>query len=405
MHIAYIVSRFPSTTETFIAREMEAVRARGNDIELFALRRAPAAVQHPESSSFTAHTPGLAELLSAHGYWLLRRPRRLGRVWMDALAGNRRSMGFLLRAVVVVPTAAWFAQRCIESRIDHVHAHWATHSALAAWVIHRLTDLPFSITAHAHDVFVNKSMLDRKLDEAAFVAVISDFNARYLIERYPQEVDGKLAVVRCGVSPERYSAADRVADPECLRLVCVASLEEYKGHAVLLNALAELQQEGVPFRATLVGDGPLRPLLVQRTEELGLADRVEFTGALSSDHVASHLREADAFVLPSIVTEAGKMEGIPVALMEAGAARLPLVASAISGIPELVADGQTGLLVAPGDSAALAQALRALAQSPALRERLGRAAQQQVLSEFTIEKAADRLLELFADADRGVRSG
>lgn len=395
MHVAYVVSRFPSTTETFIAREMRAMRERGVDITLFSLRDQQA-VRHPESEDFEPRVPTVRDASAAQFRWLRRDPFGLLGVWRDALIGNIRSPRFLARALVAVPFGCWFAEEAGRSDVEHVHAHWATHSALAAWVIHRLTGIPFSITAHAHDIFVDHSMLRRKLGEAAFVAVISEFNARYLTHRFPDAVVGKLALVRCGIDVDRYvnGRAPRHSRAP-LRALCVASLQPYKGHAVLVSALSMLAARGVDVTVTLVGDGPLADDLAAQVQREGLADRVRFAGPLDSDAIVRELHAADVFVLPSIVTRDGKMEGVPVALMEAAASRLPIVASDISGIPELVIDGVTGLLVPPGDAEALADALTRLAQSQQLRERLGDAAEAHVRAAFAASDAAETLLALF----------
>jgi len=399
---AYVVSRFPSTTETFIVREMQALRARGVEVELFALVHQPDAVVHPEAVGLDAQSisPMSAASMRAQAQWLRRRPGRLISTWWGAIAGNARSPRFLLRSLAVVPMASWFALRAEQAGVDRVHAHWATHSALAAWVMHRLTDLPYSITAHAHDIYVDRSMLARKLEDASFVAVISEFNAAFLDAEYPAEVAGKLHVVRCGIDPAAFSAAPRVLRDGPLRVVCVASLQDYKGHSVLVAALDRLTRAGTDVVVDLVGDGELRDELEADVARRGLADRIRFVGALPSDQVAARLAAADLLVLPSIITSSGKMEGIPVALMEAAASGLPVVASRLSGIPELVLDGATGLLVEPGDDVALAEAIARLAADPDLRARMGRAGRERVLEEFTIDVNADRMLGLLEGGQR-----
>lgn len=404
MRTAYVVSRFPSTTETFIAREMSALRERGVEIELFALVPQPDAVVHPESRGFEAQSTRAVSgaALRAQAHWLRRRPGRLASVWWDAVTGNARSPKFLLRALAVVPMASWYAVRAQAHGVDRVHAHWATHSALAAWVVHRLTDLPYGITAHAHDIFVDRSMLGRKLRDADYVAVISEFNARFLDELYPAETRDKLEVVRCGIDPSSFAYRERTEHDGPVRLVCVASLQDYKGHAVLLEAMSVLTSRGRDVRLQLVGEGELRAELEADIARRGLDDRVELLGALPSDAVSAVLAESDVFVLPSVVTGSGKMEGIPVALMEASAVGLPVVASRMSGIPELVLDGETGLLVEPGDASQLADALDRLVCSAEMRARAGAAGRRRVLEEFTVVGNADRLLALMARDRREV---
>jgi colanic acid/amylovoran biosynthesis glycosyltransferase len=401
MRVAYVVSRFPSTTETFIAREMGAVEDLGISIELFALIRERDVVVHPEAEPFLRRlrTAPLWRLdtLRAQWYWMRRRPKAYFSAWWDATRGNRRSPRFLLRAWIVVPKAARFAREAEKQRVEHVHAHWATHPALAAYVIGRLVGIPFSFTAHAHDIFVNRTMLREKLSDATFVAVISSFNREYLVRHYGERARRKLVVVRCGVDTERFTREiDCSTRPEGFRIACVASLQPHKGHHVLIDALARLRDRHVPFECVLAGEGAERAAIEEQIRRLDLADRVSLVGAVRSGDVLRIVKTADVVVLSSVVVASGQMEGIPVALMEALACEVPVVASRLSGIPELVIDGETGLLVDAGDADALAGAIERLSRDPALRRRLGAAGRARVVSEFGERASAERLVALFA---------
>ena len=400
MRVAYVVSRFPSTTETFIAREMGAVEDLGVSIELFALIRERLAVVHPEAEPFLRRlrTAPLWRLdtVRAQWYWIRRRPRVYFSVWRDATRGNWRSPQFLLRAWVVVPKAARFAREAEEAHVQHVHAHWATHPALAAYVIGRLAGIPFSFTAHAHDIFVNRTMLEEKLSAATFVAVISTFNREYLVSHYGERFRRKLVVVRCGVDTERFTREVDGSTREGFRIVCVASLQPYKGHEVLIDALARLRDRDVPFECVLVGEGVERAAIEEQLRRLDLAERVSLVGALRSGDVLGIVRTADVVVLSSVVAGSGQMEGIPVALMEALACEVPVVASRLSGTPELVIDGETGLLVDAGDADALADAIERLSRDPALRRRLGGAGRAHVVAEFSERASAELLVARLA---------
>jgi glycosyltransferase involved in cell wall biosynthesis len=406
MRLAYIVSRFPSTTETFIAREMRAVEQFGAPIELFALIREHDVVVHPEAEPFLARfrTAPLTQpaTLSAQWYWLRRRPGVYLGTLLWVLWSNVRSPRFLLRALVVFPMAARFAREAEELGIEHVHAHWATHPALAALVVQRLTQIPFSFTAHAHDIFVNRTMLRPKIDAASFVAVISNYNRDYLVSLYGDRIQDKLVVVRCGVDPERF-APRRPSGPAgraALRIVCVASLQRYKGHTVLLDALALVRDRGVSIECALIGDGVERPVVEQRIRALDLQRVVALLGAQTSDEVLSHVRDADVMVLPSVVARDGQMEGIPVALIEALSCEVPVIASRLSGIPELVIDGETGMLVRPGDADALARAIERVARDANLRKRFGAAGRALVMREFDTMTNAKRLVAAIERADQ-----
>jgi glycosyltransferase involved in cell wall biosynthesis len=380
---------------------MGAVEDLGVSIELFALIRERDVVVHPEAEPFLRRlrTAPLWRLdtFRAQWYWMRRRPGAYFSVWRDATRGNWRSPRFLLRAWIVVPKAARFAREAEQEHVEHVHAHWATHPALAAYVIGHLIGIPFSFTAHAHDIFVDRTMLEEKLSAASFVAVISSFNREYLVSHYGERSRRNLVVVRCGVDTERFTPEiDCSTRREGFRIVCVGSLQPYKGHRVLIDALARLRDRAVPFECVLVGEGAERAAVEEQIRRLDLADRVSLVGALRSGDVLGTVKTADVVVLSSVVVANGQMEGIPVALMEALACEVPVVASRLSGIPELVVDGETGLLVDAGDADALADAIERLSRDPALRRQLGAAGRARVLAEFSERANAERLVARFA---------
>jgi colanic acid/amylovoran biosynthesis glycosyltransferase len=398
--VGLVVSRLPKLSETFVLFEALALEEQGVRVVPLPLKLERATVSHPEAAAFVARAraapPWSWPVLRAQLRWLHRRPRAYLGAWAGALAGNRGSPGFLLRALVVVPLAARMAEVAEEEHLDRLHAHYATHPALACWVVGRLTGLPWSFTAHAHDIYVDRTMLARKVADADFVTTISEANRQLLLREAGPAAAEKVRVVRCGVDPSAFGPGPRDAAPgRPFVVACVASLEPYKGHRHLLDAVARVRVAGTDLRLELVGDGELRTALEGQAARLGLfPGAVRFHGALPRPEVAALLRRADAAVLASVVTATGKREGIPVALMEAMASELPVVATRISGIPELVEDGASGLLVPPEDPAALAGALQRLAADPALRARLGAAGRRQVAEAYDLGANAARLAGL-----------
>ncbi len=402
MRLGYVVSRFPHVSETFISRELEALGARGDlDIVLMSLYPPVDPVVQPSAAPWVARLrrPTAVQGARALLWWAVRRPARLAAVVGAAARGYWREPAMLARAIATLPLAAAQARTVRAERLEHVHAHYATWPALAAWVCHQLAGVPFSFTVHAHDVFVDQSFLRRRVEDAAFVVAISDYNRRFLAD-YGGGSRTPVQVVHCGIEPERYPFRPRgpAADGP-VRAVCVASLQPYKGHAVLLEALA-----GAPalerLSVDLVGGGELRERLEAEVERLGLGERVVFHGSLPEPRVAELLDAADLFVLPSIVADDGQMEGLPVALMEALASGLCVVTTRLSGIPEIVRDGETGLLAEPGDAASLrATLVRALdgdcgGVDPGAGRRL-------VEREFDVRRSADALaVLLLASAGR-----
>jgi colanic acid/amylovoran biosynthesis glycosyltransferase len=397
--VAYITSRFPKLSETFVLYEILAIEELGIAVDVFALVRESEPVHHREAAHLAerAFSVGLASwpVFSAQWYWLRRRPRAYASAWWGAVRGNARSPRFLMRALAVVPLAATFARRMSAARVEHIHAHWATHPTLAAYVASRLTGIPYSFTGHAHDIYVDRTMLQEKIAGASFVVTISEFNRRLLERLYGAVARDRVVVIHCGTDP-RLFAPPAVRPDGPWTIVSVASLQPQKGQRFLIEACRRLIADGVDLRCLLVGDGETRADLEQQVRIAGLEDRIVLLGQQPRHRVVEILSAADAVAQPSIVLASGKMEGIPVALMEAMAMERPVVATDISGVSELVEDGVTGLLVPPGDPGRLAAALRAIHDDPELAVRLGRAGRRRVAEDFDLTRSAGELARRFA---------
>lgn len=391
------MSRFPKVTETFVLYEMLALREQGFEIEVFPLIPERASVRHPDVEQLDGHVHQHA-LVSARTvlsllHWLVRAPVRTVSACLAALSGTLGGRRNFLRAVAVLPKAAWIASRVRELQLDHVHAHFANHPALAASVVSRLTGVPFSFTAHGSDLHVDPTGLDRVLDEASFAVTVSDYNRRFVARRFGLHAAQRLSVVHCGVDLQRFTPVRRVADGR-LRIVCVASLRAVKGHEHLLDACRLLLERGVDFECDLIGSGPTRAALEYQIEQVGLGAHVRLRGDQPRPRVLAALRTADVAVLTSVMDSDGRREGIPVSLMEAMALELPVVASDLSGIPELVTDGHDGLLAPPGDAVAIADALERLARSPGLRRTLGGCGRARIAADFDLAANARELARL-----------
>lgn len=397
VRIAYVMSRFPKLSETFVLNEMIALESFGAHVDVYPLLRERQTVSHPEVHAWIARARYLPFLslgiLAANAHYALRQPRRYARMLRDVLGGTWRSPRMFAGTLAILPKSVRFAYEMEQSGVAHVHAHFAIHPALAAFVVHRLTDIPFSFTAHGSDVYVDRRMLAQKVNAAAFTVAISEFNRRIIIEECGSASADRVHVVHCGVDPDFFAPAPR-HERDVVELVCVAVLEEKKGHRYLIDACAQLRDRGVRFRCHLVGDGPLRRELEQRVADAGLTEVVLLHGGRPRNEVAGLVAGADIAVLASHRTGRGKMEGIPVALMEAMACGVPVVATVMTGIPELVEHEVNGLLVRSGDAVPLADALETLARDARLRSRLGAAARAKVLEEFDLRANARRLLQL-----------
>lgn len=397
LQIAYFVSRFPHVSETFIVRELNELEGRaGVEIELFSLFPAVDRTVHSAATRWLPklHVPKTGAALAGLAWWLRRRPASLVTAVVSVARAYYRRPGVLVRALATVPLAAAHARTVQRLGIQHVHAHWATYPALAAWVCHRLTGVTYSFTAHAHDLYVHRLHLADKIREASFVVTISEFNRR-LLESIP-EAQTPIHVVHAGIDVRSYPYVPRTPPPTgVVHALCVASLQDYKGHIYLLEALSLGSPDVDRIELELIGDGSLRAELEGAAKRLGVAERVTFRGSCTEDEVREALGRADAFVLPSAVAKDGLVEGLPVALMEALAAGAPVVTTRVSGVPELVRHEETGLLADPNDSASLLEQLRRLLQDPEAARARTAAGRRLVEEEFDLRRTSAQLLALF----------
>jgi colanic acid/amylovoran biosynthesis glycosyltransferase len=336
------------------------------------------------------------EALAALAWWFLRAPVTLITSVTMVVAGYARRPTLLVRALATVALAAAHARSLSALRVDHLHAHTATYPVLAVWLCHRLTGVPYSFTPHGQDLYVDQSFLRRRLREAEFVVAISDFNRGFLAA-YGADRVTPAPLVRCGIELPAYTFNPRTPAPTGpVNALCVGSLKDPKGQHILFEALAGPDASGLDrIHLDLVGDGPHREALEALAARLGIAPRVTFHGALPEPRVNEFLDRADLFVLPSIVTANGTTEGLPVSLMEALAAGLPVIASRVAGVPELIREGETGILAEPGDPDDLRRALRALLADPeGARERV-EAGRALVERDYDVRRSGAALAGLF----------
>jgi predicted ATP-grasp superfamily ATP-dependent carboligase/glycosyltransferase involved in cell wall biosynthesis len=402
--IAYIMSRFPKLTETFVLYEILAMEQLGHEVEIYPLLRERQNVMHPEAAQIVQranYQPFLSwPIVAAQFYFLLRKPARYFGTLIALLRGTWGSFNFFLGALGIFPKTVYFAQCMAAEGVTHIHAHFASHPAAAAFVIHRLVGIPYSFTAHGSDLHRDRTMLREKVADAAFVVAISDYNRQLILAECGEEYANQTQVIHCGVDtdvflPHSDSTSGRNSTSP-LNILCVGTLHEVKGQIYLLDACRLLADNGVDFACHFVGDGPDRATLTRRASEAGLKERVHFHGQRTRDEIAQLLHKADIVVAPSVPTRDGRREGIPIVLMEAMASGLPVIASGISGIPELVEHGINGLLVPPRDVFALFQALELLT-TPQLRKQFGHAGREKVREEFDLHKNARMLAQRFVE--------
>ncbi len=399
--IAYLTGEYPRATDTFIQREVAALRTLGLEVKTCSIRRTDGGhLVGPEQHSEAAQTFYVLKaasqplrLISAHLAALTTSPQRYFKALALAVKTSAPGTRALLYQLIYFAEAAVLARHLKQQNVRHLHNHIATATCTVAMLASEISGIPFSFTLHGPDIFFapHRWRLDEKIRRASFVACISHFcRAQAMAFADPSDWD-KLAIVHCGVEPSRYlSSPDRAARGTGHNLLFVGRLASVKGLPVLFQALAGLVPDHQDLMLTLIGDGPDRALLQDQVNQLGLQDHVAFAGYQSQDAVARALLESDLLLLPSFA------EGLPVVLMEAMAAGLPVLTTRIAGVPELVEDGISGILVPPGDVDALADGLRKLLADANLRHRMGQAGRQKVIAEFTASNEAARLATLFA---------
>ena len=401
--VAYMMSRFPKITETFVLYEIVAVQGQGVQVEVYPLQRERTATMHPEAVPLVEKArfqPMLAlGFLAAHWHYLRRKPRQyFGALW-DSLRATWGSMRYFFGILVFWPKIVQFARMMERDGIEHIHAHFASHPAAAAFIIHRLTGIPYSFTAHGSDLHRDKHMLSEKIAEAAYATTISQYNVREIAQACGDEIASRVLVLRCGVDTRAFHPRPRYntngGRDRSLLILNIGTLHEVKGQTYLIEACRLLRERGARFSLHFVGDGPDRPALEAQVSAAGLADHVVFHGRQERQAIIDLLQETDILVAPSVQSSDNRREGIPVVLMEGMASGVAVVASDLSGIPELVEHEVSGLLTPPGDAVAIADALERLIHDVSLRQHLADGGREKVLREFDLTTNAAMLIERF----------
>ncbi len=396
--IVYIVSLFPCWSETFIVREINEMIDLGVDVRIVSLKHASEKMVQSDAAALLDRVTYPASTMSslrATAGQLLRHPFRELRTVLQMVMGLGTHPAALAKSLVVWCRTLGLMESIQHMVPKHVHAHWATYPSTSAWLLSKRLELPFSFTAHAHDIFLEDHLLSEKMASAKFTVAISKFNHAYLCEHVRGAREAKVEIVHCGVSPHLFPYLR--ANRESKRILAIGRLDEIKGFSHLVSACGILKNRGVDFECDIVGSGPLEAAMREQIGALGLTDKVRLLGARKQEEVRAFLQSATMFVLPSVVTSRGDRDGIPVAMMEAMASGLPVVSTRVSGIPELVEDEQTGLLSDPGDAHSLATAIERMLKDDSLRERLAAQARVWVEHDFDVKKEARKLYDVFTN--------
>lgn len=395
MKLAYFTNTYPRATDTFIRREVLGLRARGFDVYTYSVHKTGSAhdvdneVISEKKNTHYLMPPNTIALLSAFLFHFFLRPASFWRALTCAYKTQRPGLKGSTLQVAYFLEALLLASRMRKDSIEHIHNHFGDNSGNVTLFCSLLSGVPFSISIHGPHIFFDALYwaLDYKAKHATFISCIGHF-CRSQLMLYTDKNDWhKFQIIRCGIDPEKITYREPKA--EVKQLLYVGRLDAEKGVPVLLNSMAELKKQGLTLTLILVGDGADRQFLHDKVNTLDIASCVEFRGFLNQKEIAKEMENSDAFVLPSFA------EGIPVSFMEAMAAGVPVIATNVGGVSELITHGETGLITHASDEHGLAEAIRHYAENPKQVQSISINARQKVCNEFSIEPQVDKLAQLF----------
>ena len=410
MRLGYLYSRYPVISQTFCDAEMLALERLGLELTIGSVYPPLTSLRHEHISCLRAsiHYAPPQEILK-----ILEKTARTTCKWpRDLVRQHEQKYGSSAKAELRARNAFYFADFFARNDVEHVHVHFANRAAHTALFLKEISGIPFSVTAHGQDFMKDLGSDDllREICAAAeFVAAETDYSRELLSRRCPDSA-AKIHRVYNGIDLERFPMTNGepprpprseqpVAAPyQAPRIISVGRLVEFKGFEHLIDACAELARRGFDFACDIIGDGPLRETLRSKIEKLNLSSRINLLGSLSQKAVLEKLRDADIFALASTADVQGATDVFPTVILEAMASARPVISTRLAGIPELVVDGETGVLVSPGHPTALTEALAQLVCDRELRLRYGHAGRMRIEQHFRIEDTVAPLLKLFKKA-------
>jgi len=395
MRLGYLYSRYPVISQTFCDAEMLALERLGLDLAIGSIYSPLTSLRHEHISCLRApiHYAPPQEILRVSE----KNAKIAGRWPRNLVERHDERYGPVVKAEQRARNALYFADFFARNGVDHVHVHFANRAAHTAVFLKEISGIPFSVTAHGQDFMKDLGSDDllREICAAAeFVAAETDYSRELLRQRCPDSAC-KIHRVYNGIDLERFPAPALATMNHVPRIISVGRLVEFKGFEHVIDACAELARRGFDFSCDIIGDGPLRDRLRLKVDSLNLSSRVNLLGSLSQGAVLEKLQTADLFTLASVTDSEGASDVFPTVIVEAMASARPVVSTRLAGIPELMIDGETGLLVSPADTTALTEALQKLLCDRELRVRYGCAGRARIERHFRIEHTVAPLLKLF----------
>lgn len=389
--IGYVVKRYPRFSETFIVNEILAHEAAGLPVEIHSLR--------PPSDT---HFQNTISQVRAPVRYLTHGSIKAAELWQMFATANQSSASLWATvdwatrnhvSVGEISQSIELALAAIQNGVTHLHAHFATSAATVAHLASRISGIPFSVTMHAKDIFhesVDPETLRHLVESAAAIITVSDFNWRFLCDQFGHAE--KIHRVYNGLDLTQFSYDRTERDRD--RILAIGRLVPKKGFSDLVHACALLKQQGVSFNCDIVGTGDLEMPLRQLIEQLNVDDCVHLTGPLPQNEVRQRLRTATLLAAPCVIAEDGNRDGLPTVITEALAIGTPVVATDVTGIPEIVRHEETGVIVPQNAPEALAAACRRIFDHPDEADRYARAGRNLVEADFDIHRNAAAIREI-----------
>lgn len=406
MKVAYILHRFPSLTETFIMNEMYWLKDQGIDVQIFSLMPPKDSVVHDVAKKLlpvTHSSPWFSvAILRSQLHFLMRSPLRYVTAMVNVLRQTFREPKVSLLAIALFPKSVHFAYEMQRMQIDHIHAHFVWLGGISASVVHQLLGTSYSLHPHAFGLFQRNQRDARcELELASYVVTVSTYHERKITELCSQIHPDDIHIVNYGIDTQWTKPASETenfnaAEDRQLRILTVGRPIEKKGHEYLIEACAQLVSRGVKFRCEMmVGKNREAEALQKRVDRLNLHEHVTLLDYGNQQEVLRRYQQSDIFALACVIAKDGDRDGMPLVLIEAMACGLPIVTCPVSGITDLVLDGENGLLATERDAVSFGDALERLIEDPALRRRLGHSARQTIVDRLDIRRTTSQLANVF----------
>lgn len=430
MKLAYVINMFPKLSESFILNEIVELLKNGHDVQIFSIIKPWEEEVHDEIEKYNilerTHYFSFKSILKINlirflKYLLFGVIQDLYdlRTFIQAVSKPKvihKKSSFqplnqkieskihkigrfgiaCIHRFILDLKMAYFAAIMEKNNVKLIHTHFANMGGIARR-LSKMLGLPYTLTAHAFDIYVNTDAneLRKVVDDAESVVTISEYNKNYLMNEIG--VINRIDVIRCGIEPNKFDPQRKSKADGRLRILTVSRLVEKKGIEYLIKSIPTIIKEIPDLEFIIVGSGPLNNSLQQLVNHLNIDSYLKFKGDVSDSELFKYYNHADIFVLPCLIAENGDRDGIPVSMMEAMAMEIPLVSTNVSGIPELVKDGVSGIIVPPKDEEAISEALIKLLNNEDLRVQMGKVGRQIVLEKYNVTIECHKLMNLFRD--------